>query len=131
MERRIWTIGHGTRPVEEFIVLLTQAGVRRLVDVRSFPGSRRHPQFGRDALEAELEAAGIEYVWRKDLGGFRKPRSDSPHLALRNPGFRGYADYMGGAEFGEALDVADDLLSVGRRRQSCVRRRCGGAVTGA
>ena len=104
MQRRIWTLGHGTRPLEEFIGLLTQSGVRRLVDVRSFPGSRRHPQFGLDALEAELEAAGIEYVWRKDLGGFRKPRSDSPHVALRNPGFRGHADYMEGAEFGEALE---------------------------
>ena len=104
MQRRIWTIGHGTRPLEEFIGLQTQSGVRRLVDVRSFPGSRRHPQFGRDALEAELEAAGIEYVWRKELGGFRKPRSDSPHVALRNAGFRGYADHMEGAEFGAALE---------------------------
>jgi uncharacterized protein (DUF488 family) len=103
VERRISTIGHGTRPVEEFIELLTQAGVRRLVDVRSFPGSRRHPQFGRDALEAELEAAGIDYAWRRDLGGFRKPRADSPHVALRNPGFRGYADYMEGPEFERAL----------------------------
>ncbi len=104
MERAIGTIGHGTRPVEEFIGLLKQAGVRRLVDVRSFPGSRRHPQFGSEALEAELEAAGIEYVWRKDLGGFRKPRSDSPHVALRHPGFRGYADYMEGADFRGGLE---------------------------
>ena len=117
MERRIWTIGHGTRPVEEFIGLLTQAGVQRLVDVRSFPGSRRHPQFGRDALEGELEAAGIEYVWRKDLGGFRKPRLDSPHVALRNPGFRGYADYMESAEFVEALEW---LTSSSRRTPTAI-----------
>src|SRR5688500_15559031 len=98
MEGRIWTIGHGTRPLEEFIELLTHVGVERVVDVRSFPGSRRHPQFGRDALEVELEGAGIDYAWRRDLGGFRKPRADSPHTALRNPSFRGYADYMDGAE---------------------------------
>jgi uncharacterized protein (DUF488 family) len=103
VERRIWTIGHGTRPAEEFIGLLTQAGIRRLVDVRSFPGSRRHPQYGRDALEAELEGAGIDYAWRRDLGGFRKPRVESPHTALRNPGFRGYADHMDGAEFEAVL----------------------------
>ena len=103
MGRTIRTIGHGTRQVEEFIGLLKRAGVRRLVDVRSSPGSRRHPQFGSVALEAELEPADIEYVWRKELGGFRKPRSDSPHVALRNPGFRGYADYMEAVEFREAL----------------------------
>jgi uncharacterized protein (DUF488 family) len=103
VERRIWTIGHGTRPAEEFIGLLTRAGIRRLVDVRSFPGSRRHPQYGRDALEAELGGAGIDYAWRRDLGGFRKPLVESPHTALRNPGFRGYADYMDGAEFEAAL----------------------------
>jgi uncharacterized protein (DUF488 family) len=103
VERRISTIGHGTRPVEEFIGLLTRAEVGRLVDVRSFPASRRHPQFGREALGAELEAAGIDYSWRRDLGGFRKPRAESPHTALRNPSFRGYADYMDGAEFEAAL----------------------------
>ena len=91
--------------------------MERLVDVRSSPGSRRHPQFGRDALEAELEAAGLGYVWRKDLGGFRKPRSDSPHVALRNPGFRGYADYMEGPEFGKALGW---LTSSSRRTSTAI-----------
>lgn len=117
MEPRISTIGHGTRPVEEFSGLLKQAGVRSLVDVRSFPGSRRYPQFGHDALEGELEVAGIDYAWRKDLGGFRKPRTDSPHVALRNPGFRGYADYMEGAEFKGALEW---LTSSSRRTPTAI-----------
>jgi uncharacterized protein (DUF488 family) len=99
----IFTVGHGTRPIESFLAILGPAGVRRLVDVRTGPGSRRHPQFGQDALSASLEARGIEYVWRKDLGGFRKPRPDSPHVALRNDAFRGYADHMDTEEFRSVL----------------------------
>jgi uncharacterized protein (DUF488 family) len=83
----IYTIGHGSRP--------HSASVERLVDVRAFPGSRRHPHFGRAQLEDSLPAAGIEYVWQGDtLGGRRRPRSDSPHVALRNASFRAYADHM-------------------------------------
>jgi uncharacterized protein (DUF488 family) len=99
----IFTVGHGTRPIEEFLAILGPAGIRRLVDVRTAPGSRRHPQFSRDALAASLGGQAIEYVWRKDLGGFRKPRPDSPHVALRNDAFRGYADHMETEEFRSAL----------------------------
>jgi len=99
----IFTVGHGTRPIEEFLAILGAAGIRRLVDVRTAPGSRRHPQFGQDALAASLQAQAIEYVWRKDLGGFRKPRPDSPHTALRNDAFRGYADHMDAEEFRSTL----------------------------
>jgi len=99
----IFTVGHGTRPIEEFLAILGTAGIRRLVDVRTAPGSRRHPQFGREALAASLQGQAIEYVWRKELGGFRTPRIDSPHVALRNDAFRGYADYMETEEFGSAL----------------------------
>jgi uncharacterized protein (DUF488 family) len=99
----IFTIGHGTRPIEEFLAILGAAGIRRLVDVRTAPGSRRHPQFGQNALPASLEAHSIEYLWRKELGGFRTPRADSPHVALRNDAFRGYADHMETGEFRSAL----------------------------
>ncbi|HET7869613.1 MAG TPA: DUF488 domain-containing protein [Actinomycetota bacterium] len=99
----IFTIGHGTRPIEEFLAILDPAGIRRLVDVRTAPGSRRHPQFGRDVLATSLESQAIEYVWRKELGGFRTPRVDSPHVAIRNDAFRGYADYMETEEFRSAL----------------------------
>ena len=99
----LYTVGHGTRPAEEFVAILRGAGVRRLVDVRTAPGSRKHPQFGREGLTGSLEPAGIEYVWRKDLGGWRKPRPDSPHVALRSSGFRGYADHMDTDEFDRAI----------------------------
>ena len=98
------SIGHGIRPIDAFLALLVDAGVRRLVDVRTAPGSRRNPQFGRDALRASLEHAGIAYEWRgEDLGGFRKPRPDSRHLALRVAMFRGYADHMETKAFRSAL----------------------------
>ena len=83
--------------------MLQDAGIRRVVDVRTGPGSRKHPQFGQKELQASLLAEGIEYVWRKDLGGWRKPRPDSPHVSLRSPAFRGYADYMDTEEFDRAI----------------------------
>jgi uncharacterized protein (DUF488 family) len=83
---------------------LRAAGVERLVDVRTAPGSRKHPQFNRSALVETLPAAGIAYEWQKDLGGFRRPRSDSPNTAIRNDSFRGYADHMQTKEFRVALD---------------------------
>jgi uncharacterized protein (DUF488 family) len=102
---RLYSIGHGTRPIETFLDLLRRAGVRRLVDVRTAPGSRRHPQYGRDALRASLEAAGIEYVWAgRELGGFRRPKPDSRHTALRHQGFRGYADHMDTEAFRQGLE---------------------------
>jgi uncharacterized protein (DUF488 family) len=100
---RIDTVGHGARPVEDLVEELHRAGVRRLVDVRTAPGSRLHPQFNRASLGESIPASGIEYVWRKDLGGFRKPRPNSPHRALRNDSFRGYADHMGTEEFEAGL----------------------------
>jgi uncharacterized protein (DUF488 family) len=84
--------------------LLHEAGIQRLVDVRTAPGSRKHPQFGKDALAHSLENAGIRYVWRKDLGGWRRPRADSRHTALRSAGFRGYADHMDSGDFREVRE---------------------------
>jgi uncharacterized protein (DUF488 family) len=100
----IYTIGHGARDIDAFLELLEGAGIRRLVDVRTAPGSRKHPQFGRDALAASLGAQGIEYAWRKELGGWRKARRGSRHTAIRSPGFRGYADHMETDEFAEVRD---------------------------
>lgn len=91
----VWTIGHGARDIDTFLELLQGAGIRRLVDVRTAPGSRTHPQYGRDALAAALARAGIDYEWwGRDLGGWRRPRPDTRHTALRSSGFRGYADHM-------------------------------------
>jgi len=97
---RIWTIGHGTRSIELFLAILQEAKVVTLVDVRSVPGSRRHPQFGQAALRASLTDAGIAYMHLAGLGGRRDPRPDSPHVALRVDAFRGYADHMSSDEFG-------------------------------
>ncbi|HWN29831.1 MAG TPA: DUF488 domain-containing protein [Burkholderiales bacterium] len=101
----IWTIGHGTRSGEEFVQMLQKAGVQCLVDVRSYPGSRRNPQFSREPLASLLASQGIKYKWEGEgLGGFRKARPDSKHIALRSEGFRGYADYMESAEFKQAIE---------------------------
>ena len=90
----IWTIGHSTRTAEEFIALLKGNEIGALADVRRFPGSRRYPQFGQDALAVALKLEGIEYHHFPELGGRRSGRSDSPNTAWRNAAFRGYADYM-------------------------------------
>jgi uncharacterized protein (DUF488 family) len=104
-EPTIYTIGHGARDIEAFIDLLLEAGVRRLVDVRTAPGSRKHPQFGRDALAKSLERADIAYQWEgRHLGGWRRARPDSRHTSLRSAGFRGYADHMETEAFREARD---------------------------
>jgi uncharacterized protein (DUF488 family) len=100
----VYTVGHGTLPAAEFVDLVVRAGVAHLVDVRSYPGSRRHPQYGRAALEQWLPAAGVGYRWDPRLGGRRRPGPASPHVALRHEGFRGYADHMATGEFRAALD---------------------------
>ena len=100
----IFTVGHSIRPQNELIAILEEARVKLLVDVRRFPGSRRHPQFGKEALSAGLAAAGIAYRHEPDLGGRREPRPDSPHTAWRVAGFRGYADHMASPEFRAALE---------------------------
>jgi uncharacterized protein (DUF488 family) len=100
---RIFTIGHSTRSGDELLDLLREHEVTCLVDVRRFPGSRRHPQFAAEALAAAHAAAGIAYVGEPDLGGFRKGRPDSPNTAWRAPGFRAYADHMDTPEFRAAL----------------------------
>lgn len=96
---RIWSIGHGARPLADFLALLGENGIRTLADVRSFPGSRRHPHFGRDALAAALSTAGIAYVHLRGLGGRRHERGVSRHTAIRVAGFRAYADHMESDEF--------------------------------
>jgi len=99
----IFTIGHSTRPIDEFIRLLQAHGIERLVDVRTVPKSRHNPQFGQDQLPASLDAAGIRYLHMPGLGGLRHARPDSTNTGWRNMSFRGYADYMQTAEFQDSL----------------------------
>jgi uncharacterized protein (DUF488 family) len=101
----ILTVGHGARPIEAFVAVLRSASVATLLDIRRFPGSRRHPQFGRDALATALREAGIGYEWWGEaLGGRRSGRAGSRHTALRNAAFGGYADHMDTEPFRAAVD---------------------------
>lgn len=110
--RRILTVGHGAESSEGLLRLLRAAGVEEVVDVRTAPGSRRHPQFGRQQLQSWLPEAGIAYRWEPDLGGFRRPDPHSPNVALRNLSFRGYADYMSTDRFHNALrGVLEEAVS--------------------
>lgn len=105
MALRIYTIGHSTRPVAEFLEMLAAHGVRRLVDVRTVPRSGHNPQYGKEALAAAVEAQGIRYQHLPGLGGLRRPRPDSVNAGWRNTSFRGYADYMQTPAFASSLDV--------------------------
>jgi uncharacterized protein (DUF488 family) len=113
----LFTIGHGTLPIDGFIAELAGADVKTLVDVRAFPHSRHNPQFGAEALEASLSAAGVEYAWAEALGGRRRPTAGSPNVALRNDAFRAYADYMSTELFWTALD---DVLARARRAPTAI-----------
>jgi uncharacterized protein (DUF488 family) len=111
------TVGHGTLPAETFASLLDGAHIGRVVDVRSFPGSRRNPQFGRGEMERWVPGAGIGYVWMPELGGRRRPAADSKHVALRHDAFRGYADYMETPAF---LTGVEELLKLTDRESIAV-----------
>jgi uncharacterized protein (DUF488 family) len=100
----IFTIGHSTRTLDEFLALLNAHKIDQLADIRTVPKSRRHPHFAGAALAQSLPAAGIEYRHFPGLGGLRKPRRDSHNTGWRHEGFRGYADYMETDEFARALD---------------------------
>lgn len=114
---RLVTVGHGTLDREAFAELLRTAGIRSVVDVRRFPGSRRHPQFARGAMERWLPAAGVAYRWVEDLGGRRRVPPDSPDGAIRNAAFRGYAAHMRTPAFADALH---GVLSGARQARSAV-----------
>lgn len=99
----VFTVGHSTRPIDEFIELLRENRIERLVDIRTIPRSRRNPQFNSATLAKSVEDKGVSYVHLKELGGLRHPRRDSTNIGWENAGFRGYADYMQTAEFEQGL----------------------------
>jgi len=115
----IFTIGHSTHPIEEFIQLLQAHGVEQLIDIRTVPRSRTNPQFNRDTLPESLKNAGIGYLHMPALGGLRHPRADSPNTAWRNASFRGYADYMQTPQFAAAIDSLIELASRGQVAIMC------------
>ena len=111
------TVGHGSLPAEDFVVVLEDAGVGHVVDVRAYPGSRHNPQYGQQEMQRWLPEAGIRYSWLPALGGRRRPSGDSIHIALRHASFRAYADHMGTAEF---LDGVAELLALGTKEPTAV-----------
>lgn len=117
MTTALHTVGHGTLAAQALVALLHDAGVAGIVDVRSFPGSRRHPQYGREAMEQWVPAAGLDYAWVRRLGGRRPAAASSPHVALRHDAFRGYADHMETADF---LAGVDELLALADHRPVAV-----------
>ena len=119
----LYTIGHSTRSLDELVEALQAHSIQTLVDIRSFPMSRRLPHFNSESLEKASLAAGIQYVWMKELGGRRKKSlEDSPNVALRNDSFRNYADYMLTPEFGRAIAELIKLGEQSRTAYMCAER---------
>lgn len=118
-DRLVYTIGHSTRLSSELLDLLQENDVELIVDVRRYPGSRRHPQFSAAALESTLRQAGLGYRHEPGLGGRRSGADDGPNAGLRNRGFRAYADHMGSASFQEALGRILELADGGRPAVMC------------
>ena len=119
----LYTIGHSTRTLEEVLQALQAHSIQILVDIRSFPMSRRMPHFNRENLERALASAGLEYVWMKALGGRRKKTlAESPNIALRNESFRNYADHMLSSEFKEAVAELVAMAERSRTAYMCAER---------
>ncbi|MEO7099498.1 MAG: DUF488 domain-containing protein [Luteolibacter sp.] len=110
----VFTIGHSTRPLDEFVGLLRAYGVTCVVDVRTVPRSLHNPQFNKSSLPKSLKKAGLSYVHMPGLGGLRHAKPDSVNMGWRNTSFRGYADYMQTAEFEESLN---ELIELAKRER--------------
>lgn len=108
-KNKIYTIGHSTRTFEELVLMLQSFGVKMLVDIRNYPGSRMFSHFNKEYLEIALLQNGIKYLHMKDLGGRRKPLPDSKNIAWKLPAFRGYADYMETKPFKDAIKELEKL----------------------
>jgi len=117
--RTLHTIGHSTRTLERLIELLRLHEIALLIDVRRWPASRRLPHFNRDALAAALKARDIDYLWRGDLGGFRKASADSPNTGWRVAAFRAYADFMLEEKFTRTMDEIEKITGKSRASIMC------------
>ena len=118
-ELRIWTVGHSTHTLAEFLELLAVNEIEALADVRSYPGSSRYPHFGASALKMSLAEREIEYVPFRQLGGRRRSHPDSPNTVWRNEAFRGYADYMDTGEFSDGIATLMELCRLKRTAVMC------------
>jgi len=114
---RFYSVGHSTRPIEEFLALLGEHDIEAVVDVRTIPRSRHNPEFGKEVLQETLNSVGLGYIHLAQLGGLRRPLPDSPNTGWRNTSFRGYADYMQTSAFEEGLAA---LLALGARSRVAI-----------
>jgi len=117
--KTIWTIGHSTRSLDDFIAMLKASKIALVADIRSFPGSHRFPHFNKEALELSLPENNIEYRHLKELGGRRKAVADSKNKAWRHIAFRGYADYMETATFATAIKELEETALQQRTALMC------------
>jgi uncharacterized protein (DUF488 family) len=117
--KTIWTIGHSTRSIGNFIDALKKHEIKMLVDVRTFPGSKRYPHFNKENISVSLKGVGIEYIHMLSLGGRRKPTLHSVNTAWRHPSFKGYADYMETEDFKMAIDQLEELASLKHAAYMC------------
>lgn len=117
--KEIWTIGHSVHPVEELIIILQSFNIELVADVRSYPGSKRVPQFNKENLEKSLKEKNIDYVHLPEIGGRRNALKDSKNSAWRNKAFRGYADFMETDEFKEGIKKLCDLANKRRTAYMC------------
>jgi uncharacterized protein (DUF488 family) len=119
MQKMIWTLGHSTRTIYEFVAILKSFHINALVDIRSFPGSKRFPHFNKENLELSLPKYDINYFHLINLGGRRKPKPDSKNIAWRNASFRGYADYMETDLFKNEIEKLEQLAEKERTAYMC------------
>jgi uncharacterized protein (DUF488 family) len=117
--KTVWTIGHSTRTLEEFLSLLETHRIQVLIDIRTYPGSRRYPHFNKENLEVSLNSRSIEYRHMAGLGGRRKPSPESRNSAWRHPAFRGYADHMESREFKEQIKELETVAQTARTAYMC------------
>jgi len=115
----IWTIGHSTHPFEEFVAMLDSFHIELVADIRSFPSSRKFPQYNKEALEIYLPQNNIEYLHLKNLGGRRKVKPDSKNTEWRHAAFRGYADYMETDAFKEGITELEKIALKQRTAYMC------------
>jgi len=113
----IFTVGHSTRSIDEFVELLRAHGIKEIVDIRSIPQSRHNPQFNADDLKQSLQREHMSYKHIKELGGLRRAKKDSINLGWRNASFRGFADYMATQEFSEGLEA---LTKIANTRETAI-----------
>ena len=117
--KTIWTIGHSTHPFEEMIALLHSFRIELVIDIRSYPGSRKFPQYNKETLQVSLPANNIQYIHLANLGGRRKARPDSKNTSWRHLAFRGYADYMETDDFKEGIKELEKIAVKQRTAYMC------------